>query len=105
MSYRLTWLCTNNATEYEALCLGLEQAIKMQIQCLKIKEDLDLIMNQVTGKCFVKHHYLKSYRNRVWDLFESFEALHVQSIPRRLNQRANALAQMGESFDPTNDWF
>jgi len=30
-SYRLTWLCTNNAIEYEVLYLGLEQAIKMQI--------------------------------------------------------------------------
>ena len=30
-SYRLTWMCTNNEVEYESLCLGLEQPIKMQI--------------------------------------------------------------------------
>lgn len=36
-SYRLTWMCSNNTTEYEALCLGLEKAIKMQIHCLRIK--------------------------------------------------------------------
>jgi len=41
-SYRLTWLCTNNAVEYEVLCLRLEQASKMQIWCLKIKGDLEL---------------------------------------------------------------
>lgn len=23
-SYKLTWLCSNNATEYEPLCLGLK---------------------------------------------------------------------------------
>jgi len=38
-SYRLTWMCTNNVAEYEALCLGLEQVIKLQIPCLKIKGD------------------------------------------------------------------
>jgi len=36
-SYRLTWMCSNNTTKYEALCLGLEKAIKMQIHCLRIK--------------------------------------------------------------------
>jgi len=41
----------------------------------------------------------------VWDLFENFEALHIQAIPRKLNQEADALAQMGASFVPTNDWF
>jgi len=91
-SYRLTWLCTNNAAKYEALCLGLEQAIKMQIWCLKIKCDLELIINQVMGNFFIKHHYLKSYRNKVWDLFENFEDLHIQVILRKLNQEADALA-------------
>jgi len=43
-AFRLTWLCSNNAAEYEALCLGLEQAIKMEILCLKIKRDLKLIV-------------------------------------------------------------
>ena len=56
-------------------------------------------------KCSTKHHYLKSYIYRVWDLFENFEALHIQAIPRKLNQEADALAQMGASFVPTNDWF
>jgi len=41
----------------------------------------------------------------VWDLFENFEALHVQTIPRKLNLEADSQAQMGASFDPTNDWF
>ena len=30
-AYIITWLCSNNVAKYEALCLGLEQAIKMQI--------------------------------------------------------------------------
>ena len=75
----------------------------MKIRCLKIKKDSELIMNQVIGKCSIRHHYLKSYKNRIWDLFEHFEALHIQSIPRKLNQEADALAQMGANFDPTND--
>lgn len=53
----------------------------------------------------MKHHYLKSYRNRLWDLFENFEVLHIQSFPKKFNSKVDALAQMGASFDPINDWF
>jgi len=44
------------------------------------------------GKYSIKHHYLKSYRNRVWDLFENFEALYIQVVSRKLNQDVDALA-------------
>lgn len=40
--YRVTWACTNNATKYEALCLGMAQATKMGIRCLKVFGDSKL---------------------------------------------------------------
>lgn len=82
-SFRLTWLCTSNAIEYEAICLGLEQAHKMKIKNLMVFGDSDLVVNQVTGKFSAKHHYLKVYRNRVWDLMESFEAFNYRVLPRK----------------------
>jgi ribonuclease HI len=42
--------CTNNEAEYEALITGLEMTIDLEIKCLHISGDSQLIINQVTGK-------------------------------------------------------
>lgn len=46
------------------------------------------------------HHYLKSYRNRVWDLMESFFDLNFIAIPRKYIQINDALAIKGKIFNP-----
>jgi len=91
-SFYLTWSCTNNATEYEAICLGLKQPNKLKIKCLTIFGDSELIINQVIDKCSTKHHYLKKYRNRLWDLLESFNALNFVAVLKDQNSEVDALA-------------
>lgn len=56
----MIWICTNNATKYEALCLGIKQEMKMKIKWLIIFGDLNLI-NQVKNKYSLKYHYMKKY--------------------------------------------
>jgi hypothetical protein len=46
-SYRLKFDCTNNIAEYEALFLGLELALDMEIKCLQVICDSNLIVLQV----------------------------------------------------------
>jgi len=38
-SFIFIWICTNNAVEYEALCLELSNAIIMGIRCLVVHGD------------------------------------------------------------------
>ena len=45
----------------------------------------------------VKNGLLKSYKNRVWDLIEDFQAFDIQSIPR--NKYANRLVAIGAQYD------
>lgn len=52
----------------------------------------------------MKHHYMKKYKNRVWDLLESFSALNSIEIPRDQNSEADALDKKGSKFDPTHHW-
>lgn len=56
----------------------------------------------MTNKYFDKHHYLKKYKNRVWDLLESFDVLNITAVPRDQNREADALAQKGSKFDSTH---
>lgn len=63
--FKFKWNCTNNATEYEAICLGLSKDINMGIKYLVVHGDSKMIINQVKDKISARHHYLKNYRNRV----------------------------------------
>lgn len=46
-TYRLTWKPTNNAVEYEVLFLGITQATKMGIRCLKVYGNSELIIKKM----------------------------------------------------------
>ena len=49
-AYSLNYFCTNNTAEYDALNLGLELVIQMEIQRLLVKGDSLLVIEQVLGK-------------------------------------------------------
>jgi len=84
-SFRFTWICINNVAEYESIYLGLSKVISMGIRCLIVHGDPKLVIKQVRSHISARHHYLKTYRNRVFDLLESFLAINFISIPRRYN--------------------
>ena len=44
--------------------------------------DSELVVNQVTGLNAIKNDILKSYRHRVWDLLENFDAFNILVLPR-----------------------
>jgi len=56
-------------------------------------------------RCVTKNKLLRAYRHRVWDLFESFDALNLQVIPRKLNVDVDQLAMVGAQFSPPIDLF
>ena len=53
--------CSNNEAEYEALVLGLLEALRRGIQVLTIKGDSNLVVKQVTGEFALKHMSLAPY--------------------------------------------
>ena len=47
ISFTLSFPCTNNIEEYEALLLGLRRAYKNGIKCLQVIGDSELVVSQV----------------------------------------------------------
>ena len=84
--------CTNNMAEYEALILGVLCAIKKGAKILHVLGDSYLIIEQIKQNFSCHDKRLKNYRNRVWDLIESFDAFNIKFSYRAYNQVANALA-------------
>ena len=54
MSFKLDFLCSNNAAEYEAYLTGLAIAREMGIKRLKVREDLNLVVSETRGDFFLK---------------------------------------------------
>ncbi|KAF7839558.1 reverse transcriptase [Senna tora] len=92
LSYKLSFPCTNNEAEYEALILGLLVAQYMGIQRIHVKGDSNLVVKQVTCQFGVKEPSLATYRERVFAIAKTFKELKFQHIVRSENRQADALA-------------
>ena len=58
-SFQLEFDATNNVAKYEAFLLGLKNTKDFRTKTLKVKDDLDLIMNQVHNLCEEKSSCFK----------------------------------------------
>ena len=99
MSYKLEFETTNNVAEYESLVLGLRVSKDMGIEELSVFGDAELISHQIKNIYQTKHHRLRSYRNEVWDLVDSFfSSFNISFIPREENAMADSLAISTSNF-------
>jgi hypothetical protein len=71
-SYKLSFDCTNNMVEYEALVLGLKTLKEMDAKRIVVHGDYELIINQIKGIYQENHPRLRAYKNIVLDLLKKF---------------------------------
>jgi ribonuclease HI len=99
LSYKLKFEMTNNVAEYEALVLGLRDAKDMKIEELAVFGDVELIVHQVKNLYQTKHPRLRTYRNEVWYLVDSFFLdFNISFVPREENTVADSLAISTSNF-------
>jgi ribonuclease HI len=99
LSYKLEFETTNNATEYEALVLGLRLAKDMVIEELSVFGDAELIVHQIKNRYQTNLPRLRSYRNELWDLVDSFlSSFNISFIPREENTMVDSLAISTSNF-------
>jgi ribonuclease HI len=84
-SYKLTFDCTNNMAEYEALILGLEVLKELGMQKIAVSGDSGLVINQVKGVYQNKHPRLRAYKKLALDILEGFLEYDLSTIPREKN--------------------
>jgi len=73
MAYKLTFDCTNNMAEYEALILGLKATVILKIRNIEIYGDSQIVVNQVQYLFDTKYENLKPYKLVVIDLLYQFD--------------------------------
>ena len=92
LSYKLTFLCTNNVAEYEDLLLGLNALKYLGVKRVQVLGDSELVINQVNDSYQTKHPWMRAYRNEVWDMFGNYFTEHtIKVVPRYENTVADSL--------------
>lgn len=82
---------TNNQAEYQALKIGLEEALSRGIQELDVYMDSMLVINQAKGTYKVKNTDLKAIHQSIMALAAQFKKISFTHVPRERNKKADAI--------------
>ncbi len=95
--------CTNNEAEYNALILGLQEALNGGHRDIRIFLDSELLVRQITGVYRIKNDRLKVLMREVRKYLSRFDGYTVSHVPRSENAMADQLAN--EAIDDAVDVF
>ena len=98
MSFKLDFLCSNNAAKYEAYLTGLTIAQEMEIKRLKVWGDSNLVVSQARGDFSLKEPSQAPYRAMAQRLEDHFDELTIEHTQRLDNRHADALAMLGSKI-------
>ena len=99
LSYKITFECTNNVAEYEALLLGLHSLKDMGAKIIQVIGDSELVINQVNDNYQTRHLRMIDYINEVWDMFGNYYTKHtIIVVPRYENTMANSFVVVDSKF-------
>ncbi|XP_062119380.1 uncharacterized protein LOC133833141 [Humulus lupulus] len=98
-AYKLSFDCTNNEAEYEALIFGMTVVLNMEVKRVVIKGDSKLIIQQVKGEFSVKEPSLAIYRAMVQESAKNFQECQFEHMPRTQNIYVDALATMASKVE------
>ena len=82
-------VATNNQAEYNAILLGLEKALKYNIQELECFLDSELVAKQLKLEYKVKNKDLAAIFLKAWNLSKKFKRIKFHHIPREKNKEAD----------------
>lgn len=83
---------TNNQAEYQALLIGLQEAVKLAPSRLTVRMDSELIVKQLNGQYRVRNRDLLPLYSRARELLQRFADFRLVHVPREENFRADQLA-------------
>jgi len=85
-------IATNNIAEYTAFIRGIEKAITLRVNSIKIFLDSELLERQINGIYKVKNENLIPLWKRAMNLLKEFDEYRVVHVRRENNKEADLLA-------------
>ena len=100
----LEFECKNNVDEYEALIQELWKSIDLNIKCLEVFGDSQIVIIHMRDSIHCTSHHLKNYQQEVWDLVNKLEAFNIKSILHTENSDVDILANATSNLSPSDDF-
>lgn len=94
---RFDFATTNNASEYEALLLGLRKAKALRAKCIVVKSDSCLMAGHFNKSFTARDPEMAKYPTAVRVAARHFRSITVQTIPRGSNEAADRLTKLSNS--------
>jgi ribonuclease HI len=88
---------TNNQAEYQAVILGLEKAIELDVSDIEVVMDSELAVKQINGEYKVKNEDLAKKFLEVYNLRQKFAKITFCHVMREDNKEADA--QVNKAID------
>jgi len=85
---------TNNVAEYNALIFGLQEALILKAQKIKIHTDSQLLYRQIKRIYKIKNPGILVLYNQAVHLMSGFKEVLINNIPREQNRGADKLANL-----------
>lgn len=77
---------------------GLGLTILVEVEHLKVRDDSQLVVNQVSGQFQAKGENMHAYVNRATDVMKSFKKVAVTQVLRSKNIKIDALAKLASTL-------
>jgi len=94
---RIHFAASNNIAEYEALVNGLKIAIELGVRRLDVRDDSQLVIDQVMKASNCHDPKMEAYCKEVRRLEDKFHGLELVHIARRYNEAAVELAKIAST--------
>jgi ribonuclease HI len=96
-SYKLEFSFSNNATEFEALLLGIENALNIGCGHLSVFGNSKLVVNLIGNTFSPSDKLIKPYSQTVWALVSNLLSFNITHVKRELNSIADWLVVFATS--------
>lgn len=90
-------ITTNNQAEYNALKLGLEDALKLGAKTVQVYMDSLLVINQMKGVFKIRNRDLWPINDSIKQTAKQFKKVTFTHVPRELNKAADTM--VNEALD------
>ena len=78
----MSFQCTTDIVEYEALLLGLHLLKKLWAQRIIVHGNAEFEIRQVNEEYMIKHPRLRAYKNDAMDLLKYFKEFQPTLVPK-----------------------
>ena len=97
LSFNLDFKCTNSQVKYEALVIGLEIILELEAKDVRVIEDSQLVLRQLTREYKCNNLLLTHYFTTAIQLLDSRDNVEFEHVPRESNWEAGELSQIASS--------